>query len=85
MFKTPIAILRFLYSGHTIHFHGADRPDLMVATEISHVLIEEPGRMKGQVFIELEERLRCKNATINQGLLTGVPQGINSYAEMFDF
>ena len=83
--QSPLLQLEFLYSGHCVHFHGADRPDLMVAVEISHVLIEEPGRMKRQVFTEIDERLRCSRATINQGLMSGVPQGINAYAEMFDF
>lgn len=82
---SPIVYLTFLYSGHQVHFHGADRPDLMVATEISHALIEEPGRMKGQVFTEVNERLRCPRALCRQILCTGVPQGINSYSEMFDF
>lgn len=85
LIASPVIRLKYLYSGHEVHFQGADRPDLMVATEISHCLIEEPGRMKGQVFTEIAERLRDSNAAINQVLFCGVPQGISEYAELFDF
>ena len=85
LLQSPLIRLMYLYSGHEVHFHGADRPDLMVATELSHCLIEEPGRMKGQVFTEIEERVRDKNAVVRQILFSGVPQGVNEYAELFDF
>lgn len=41
--------------------------------------------MKGQVFTEIEERVRDKNAVVRQILFSGVPQGVNEYAELFDF
>ena len=85
LLASPIIRLRYLYSGHEVHFCGADRPDLMVAVELSHALIEEPGRMKGQVFTEITERVRDSRAVLNQTLFTGVPQGVTEYAELFDF
>lgn len=85
LFKSPLIRLIYLYSGHEVHFHGADRPELFVATELSHALIEEPGRMKGAVFTEIEERVRCRRAVVRQILLSGVPQGITEYAALFDF
>lgn len=85
LFKSPLVRLIYLYSGHEVHFHGADRPDLMVAVELSHCLVEEPGRMKGEVFTEIEERVRCPRAVCRQILFSGVPQGITEYAALFDF
>lgn len=41
--------------------------------------------MKGQVFTEVEERVRCKRAKVRQILFSGVPQGVTEYAELFDF
>lgn len=83
--KTPILLLRYLYSGHEVHFHGADRPDLLVAVEYSHAWIDEPGDMKREVHDYVTERVRCRHAALNQRLYTGVPQGLTPYAEQFDF
>lgn len=85
LLQSPLIRLVYLYSGHEVHFHGGDRPELMVATELSHALIEEPGRMKGQVFTEVAERLRCSKAVVRQVLFSGVPQGVTEYADLFDF
>lgn len=81
--KPPI--LRFLETGHEVHFHSGNRPDLMVGTNISHYMVTEVGLQKREVFERCQTRARCGKAEVNQGLLEGTPEGANWYAEIANF
>ncbi|MCA9813208.1 MAG: hypothetical protein KC483_10175 [Nitrosarchaeum sp.] len=87
--KSPYPMLKYkphiFKSEREIHFVSGSRPDTMVGVEVSDVWIDEPGRMSSQVFTEVMERLRCPVAKVLQVLMTGSPQGLNWWADEFDF
>lgn len=72
--------LTFNDTGHTIYFHSALRPELMVGTNISHFMISEAASIKDRTpYEKCMDRLRHPRAQVLQGIIDGVPEGNNDW------
>lgn len=69
--------------GHRVKFLSLETWKSLVAQELSHATIDEPGRAPDEAAIEIRNRVRCKKATLRQVLEVGAPQGITSYAKRY--
>lgn len=69
----------------TTYYHSADRPNLMVGTEIAGAVGDECGEYKFDVFERTVTRLRDKNAEVLQFLFGGAPQGLTWFADWANF
>ena len=54
----------------------------MVAVDVSHTWLDEPGLCPLQAHVEIAKRTRCHKATIRQKLYTGTPEGVNWFGEL---
>jgi len=70
---------------HTIYFHSADRPNLMVGNKIGFFTLDEAGDAKFEVFERATTRRRDLNASYLQSLVVGAPQGLNWFADYANF
>lgn len=72
--------LTFNDTGHTIYFHSALRPELMVGTNLSHFMITEAASIKDRTpYEKCMDRLRHPRAKVLQGFVEGVPEGNNDW------
>jgi len=74
------------YSGHEVHFHSAAvKPDLINAVEYSHATGDESGSVKNREILDMiHSRVRDGNSLYPHTVYTGVPVGMNFYADLFD-
>lgn len=72
------------FKAPTVVFHSADRPELMVGTNISHWMVTEAGLVFETpiVYEKLESRARDNKARCIQGIAEGTPEGFNHFAEL---
>lgn len=70
----------------SVVFHSADRPELMVGSNISHWWVSEAGLVFNEpiVYEKLVSRTRDKRAVALQGIAEGTPEGLNHYKELCD-
>lgn len=80
----PIEIT-FHATGQTMVLHSADRPELIVGTNIGGFLITEAGQIKREVFENCVARARDKKAERTIGILEGTPEGDGWFMDDFDF
>lgn len=68
----------------TVVFHSADRPELMVGSNISHWLVSEAGLVFDTPIVQekLVARARDKKAVAIQGIAEGTPEGLNHFAAL---
>lgn len=57
--------------------------DNLVAVDVSHAWMDEPGLCPMQASTEVAKRVRCPLAAVNQRLYTGTPEGVNWFSEKF--
>ena len=79
--KAPYWKIVFDSSGQEVHFHSGDRPELLVGSNIHTWWLTEPGIMKEEVFLNCQERLRCPDAVVRQGIGEGTPEGLDTWFE----
>ena len=70
---------------HTVYFHSADRPQLMVGNKIGFFTLDEAGDSKYDVFERATTRRRDRTANYLQSLVIGAPQGLNWFSDKADF
>lgn len=70
--------------GHTTMCRSVHRSAVgtLVAVDVSHAWMDEPGLSPLQAHIEVTKRVRCQNAVLRQKLYTGTPEGVNWFGEM---
>ena len=81
--KNPFHKLIY-YSGQEVHFHSFERPDLIVAVEISHATMDEAADAEFQAYMNVRSRIRCPGAYVRQLMCGGAPQGVNWLADIAD-
>jgi hypothetical protein len=71
--------------GHVIMCRSAHNSAVsnLVAVDVSHAWVDEPGLCPDQVSTEVAKRTRCPLATVNQRLYTGTPEGVGWFSEKF--
>jgi len=83
--KSPHYKIQYLIgSGHEVHFHSFERPELIVSVDISHATLDEAGDAEKEAYTNARRRVRCTEAKALQMFLGGAPQGVNWFAELFD-
>mgnify|MGYP001024158110 CR=1 FL=1 len=91
LYKTKPARIEWLaFQGPSVVFHSADRPELMVGSNISHWMVTEAGLVFNEPVVheKLVSRARDKKAVCIQGIAEGTPEGLNhlqALAEGDDF
>jgi hypothetical protein len=65
-----------------ILLRSGDRPEKLRGPNLAWVGIDEPGQMSKEVFTDAAGRARVSNC--RQVFLTGTPEGINWFSELFD-
>jgi hypothetical protein len=70
--------------GHEVLFISAERPDMLVAIEFSHGVMDEAGSCKPESFDKFQDRVRDSNSKRLQRFFGGVPTGLNHYSDKFD-
>jgi hypothetical protein len=74
---SPDLIITFSF-GHKVMFLSGDNWKNIVAYDLSHAWIDEPGFLRDEVFYQVVERIRDPKANILQVLFTGVSQGAHT-------
>lgn len=82
--KSPNYSFTFFATGQEVHFLSYDRPDLIVATEISHAFLDEAFDADQLAYMNIRSRIRDTQAVIRQLMCAGAPQGVNWGAEIAD-
>lgn len=74
-----------LCNSQVIYLLSAERPEAIVGiTTVCGMVIDEAGLCAHDAYLKAMARLRTKQATQIQALLTGTPEGINWFCELFD-
>lgn len=77
--------IELLGINHTIVCHSADRPEFMVGANLANYFITEFGLQSRDVFNRCQDRARHSSAAAIQGIIEGVPEGMNHYAELANY
>jgi len=82
--KSPNYSIKFRATGQEVHFLSYDRPDLIVATEISHAYLDEAADAEFLAYMNIRSRIRDAQATCRQLMAGGAPQGLGWFSEIAD-
>lgn len=80
--KTPDIKMRW---GHTVMCRSVHSSSVssLVAVDVAHSWMDEPGLCPDQASTEVAKRTRCPIAAINQRLYTGTPEGVGWFSDKF--
>lgn len=81
--KSPFPKLIYR-NGHEVHFHSANRPEMIQAVEYSHASMDETASCSEDAALAMDDRVRDGKAEYLQSSYGGVPVGLNFYADLFD-
>jgi hypothetical protein len=71
----------FKRSGHEVFFKSANKPETLVAANISHLMMTEPGLIAKEAFEKSAVRIRCPKAKLHQAIYEGTPEGVGNFFE----
>ena len=64
---------------------SAENPQRLAGPNMAYLLVDEPGQMDPEAWERAAGRIRHPAAVLRQKVLAGTPEGLNWYADKFDF